>query len=137
MLGPDPGHPHMAHPELGGQLAGAPVRRAVPRRASGGLQNAGFHPRRVLHGSLAAMAAVQPGHPLVSKALPPQGHKAAAASELVADGIPGPALGQQQNHSGAPGVLGPPRSALRSRHQVSPFRFRQRHGVRHEHHYSL
>ncbi|MGZ8365931.1 MAG: hypothetical protein ACXWWG_06415 [Nitrospira sp.] len=54
------------------------------------------------------MTTVQPSQPLVDKAPPPQGHHTAAASHLGADGIPGPALGQQQNHPGSPGILGRP-----------------------------
>ena len=137
MLGPDPGHPHMAYPELDAQLAAAPVSRPVGGRPSRGLQDAGFRLRGLRPRCLPPMPTVQPGQSLVGKALPPQGHKAATAPDLVADGIPGPTRGQQQNHPGAPGVFGSPRSALRSFHQFSPFQFCQCHDVRHEHHYSL
>lgn len=137
VLGPDARHPHMADAEVSRELAGAPVGRAIGRRLPCGLQNTGFHARSLARRGLPAMATVQPGQPLVDKALPPQGHHTATASNLGADGIPGPALGQQQNHPGPPGILGPSRAARCSFHQCSPFRCRQRNGVRHDHHYSL
>lgn len=127
----------MTDAELGGELTGAPVSRSIDGRPPRGLQDAGFRPRGLPLGGLPPMAAVQPGQPFVSKAPPPQGYKTAAASDLGTDGIPGLALGEQQNHPGTAGVLSPPRSALDSSHQCTPFQFGQCHGVLHEHQYSL
>lgn len=137
MLRPDSRHPHMADPELGRQLAGAPVRRAVGRRPPCGLQDAGFHLRSVPQGSLPAMTTIQPGQPLSGKPLAPGRHKAAATPQGVTHGIPGRPLSQEQNHAGSPSGFGSPGAAPRSSGEFHSFPFRQDHRVLHEHEYSL
>ncbi|MEO7860126.1 MAG: hypothetical protein ABIU05_06720, partial [Nitrospirales bacterium] len=40
--------------------------------------------------------------------LAPARDKAATARHVLADDLPGPSLGQQQNHPRPPGIFGPP-----------------------------
>ncbi len=137
MLRPDSRHPHMADPELGRQLAGAPVRRAVGRRPPGGRQDAGFRLRGVPQGNLPAMPTVQPRQSLRGKPPAPGRNKATATPQGETHGIPGHPLSQEQNHTGAPSGFGTSGPALCTTGEVHLFTSCQNYRVLHEHDYSL
>ncbi len=137
MLGPHAGHPHVADPELRGELAGAPVGRPVGRRPPRGLQDAGFRLRGVPPGHVPPMATVQPRQPLRGKPPAPGRDKAAAAPHGVTHGVPGRAVSQEQNHAGPPSGFSTPGPAPCSSGEFHPFTSRQDNRVSHEHDYSL
>lgn len=79
---------HVVDPQRPRQLAAAPVRGTIRRRASGPSQNAGFQPRRALSRRPPLMARKQARQTLLGKAgLPPRDVGRTTAQGLL-DGGP-------------------------------------------------
>src|SRR5204862_3775152 len=95
MLAPHPRHHHVAHPQVLGQPARAPVRRAISGTASCGLKNARLKLWCQHRGELAQVPAVQPREPLLVEAQRPARHKAAATGHEFTRLIPRMALSLQ------------------------------------------
>src|SRR5256885_16121121 len=111
MLAPTRRHHHVAHPQVLGQPARAPVRRAISGTASCGLKNARLKLWCQHRGELAQVPAVQPREPLLVEAPRPARHKAAATGHAFTRLIPRMALGQEQDQTGSPRILRASRAA--------------------------
>jgi len=137
MLHSDARHLHVANPEPGCQLVGAPMRRAVSRRPPRRRQDASCCLRGVSQAHVPAIATVQPDQSFSGKSLAPVRDNAAATPHRVTHSSPGLLLRQKQNHAGAPSGFSTSCPAPRSSCEFHLFSFCQNHRVLHEHEYSL
>ena len=137
VLAPHPGHHHVAHVQMRGQFARAPVGRPTRRGAACRLQNPGFQLRRAHRGDLSEMPAVESSDPLLGKPFTPARHKAPAAVDPLRYFIPRMAFGQQQDQPRPSGIFRPIRPAIGSPPQFHTLRIRQRDRVCHGRDYSL
>src|ERR1700720_2714409 len=130
MLSPHPRYHHVRDTQRLTELARTPLRRTTGRVAlqrppqDAPLQTWREHARR-----LAAVTAIQPGHPLGSKALAPTVDETATARQAIANVIPGMTLGQQQHQSCTPRVFCAPAARGRLFGELHTFRFAKRDGV--------
>lgn len=131
MLAPHPCHHHVAHVQMRGQFARAPVGRPTRRRAACRLQNPGFQLRRAHRGDLSEMPAVESRDPLLGKSFTPARHKASAAVEERRHFIPRMAFGQSQDQPRPSSIFRPIRPAIGSPPQLHALRIRQTDRVCH------
>ena len=127
---------HVRHPELIGELTGAPVGGGARLALDRPFQNARFEFRGQRARLLPRMTAEQPGEPLVDEALAPAIDERIVAGELLADLGPGLAGLEQQNKPSASRVIRASRLTRCSLAQFHALRFRKTDCVAHEHNHT-
>ena len=137
MLAPHAGHHHVAHLQVRGELARAPVRHPGGRRVPCRLQYPRFELRREHRGDLAQVSAVETGDALLGKSSGPASHKTPAALDSLGGFIPRKTVREQQNQPRPPGIFRPIRPAVGSSSQFHTLCIRQGNRVFHGHNYSL
>ena len=95
---PDPGHQAVVDLELAGQLARAPMSRAVRWFAKCPTQNAGLQTRRTHTRALTSMTTLEPWQTVLQKAPLPQTHCGRVATQSPLDIHVRKAFRKEQNH---------------------------------------
>ena len=103
---PDSLDQHVADPKLPGQLAGAPVGRAVRGLALGTRQDPCLHPRRHRRRLATLVPGVHPRHAMLEEATPPAADVGTTAAKSLLNAVVGFAVGQHQDHPRATRFIG-------------------------------
>jgi hypothetical protein len=103
---PDSLDQHGAHAKLPGELAGAPVGRAVPGLALGTCQDPRLHSRCHCRRLASLVPGIHPHDAMLQEALPPAGDVGTTAAKCFLNAIVGLAVGQHQDHSRATRFIG-------------------------------
>jgi len=135
--GPDPGHPHMGHSQVGSQLAAAPMSAAVGRRPTSRAQDSGLQFLGLGAGRAASMSAVETLQTLSHKSSAPAADEHRAAVQTNLDFGVGKPLGEHQNHLGAVDIRGTPATSAGASFQPLAFGLAENDGLGRSEHASF
>ena len=109
---PDPGYPHMRHPQVPGELATTPMGAAIGWSLASSSQDLGFGAVGFRSRLATLVPGIEPVQPLSQEPGPPEFDKALAAVELGFNLGIGPTLSQQKYQPCSLGILSSDRTPL-------------------------